>query len=190
MAEYPFQIFFKKNEENAVEEQLVPGIGDISVKYKDTTRDVTYHPSFTCVDGNTHYLHVFMLQPGETAVISFPDDTFEYRIQECYLDTSIYEAVTVNGSEIHGTDVYDANEVLVADRQDFSSEYDAVLDQPRITFTNHVYAQATGILTITKRLYDESGAVQITHANSNNAIFTFRLYLGTENDNDDELPLA
>jgi fibro-slime domain-containing protein len=190
MAEYPFQIFYKKNEENAVEEQLIPGVGTISVKYKDTNRDVSYHSIFTCVDGNTHYNHVFMLQPGETAVISFPDDTFEYRIQECYLDTTIYEEVTVNGDELQGTDVYDANGAPVTGRQDYSSEYNSVLEQSRITFTNHVYALATGILTITKRLYDEYGTTQITHENSNNAIFTFRLYLGTENDIDDELPLA
>ena len=76
MSEYPFQIFYKESDDpGAAEHQLVTAseasIG-IRVVYKDTNRLVTLKPSYTAPDGAV-YAYVFVLQPGETAEIDFPD---------------------------------------------------------------------------------------------------------------------
>ena len=195
MAEYPFQIFFKEQavegEPEPVEKQLIPGssgANDITVKYKDTTRNVTHYSTFTAADGTTTYEHVYMLKPGETAVISFPDDTFEYRIVECFVNTDVYEKVYVNGTEITGTDVMNG-ENPVPRRKNYDCGYGEVLERTRVTYTNQVDLNAKGTLTFTKHLYEEDGITRIPHAH-NDTTFTFRLYLGTENTPDAELPLA
>ncbi len=189
IADYPFQIFYKTNEEGAVEQQLTPGMSQINVKYKDTTRNVTYLPTYTASDGVTTYNNVFVLKPSETAVIKFPDDTFTYRVVECFVDKSVYDKVYANGVEISGTDAGQAGPGGAYSRADYDSGYGEVLRRSRLFFTNAVDPNAKGTLTFVKHLYDETGNTQIPNSEDNTS-FTFRLYLGTENDPDNAIPLA
>ena len=188
IADYPFQIYYKTSDD--VEKQLTPddALG-ISVKYKDTTRDVTHLQTYEPQPG-VIYSDVFFLKPGEIAVIDFPDETMEYDIKECYVNKNIYDTVTINGTTYpNGTTVKkttDPNEIIPG-REDFQSGYGDVIGRNKITFENHVMNDAKGVLTITKNLYDEYGNTQLHSAD---ATFSYRLYLGTENDDFDKLPYA
>ena len=199
LSEYPFQIFYKDSED--VEHQLVtanePGSG-IRVVYKDTNRLVTLRDSYTAPDGQV-YESVFVLKPGETAEIDFPDSAMMYYIRECAVDITtvdestnpattihqgIYTHVTVNGEEVSG--VPNGKD---QGRQDFSIPYAYVDSRGRVVFQNWVDPNAKGTLTFTKHLYAEDGETPIPHEQSDTT-FTFRLYLGTENTPADQLPLA
>ena len=201
MSEYPFQIFYKESDApGAIEYQLVTasdGSG-IRVVYKDTNRFVKLIPSYTAPDG-AEYNHVFMLQPGETAEVDFPDSAMVYYIKECAVDITtvdnstnpattthqgIYLRVTVNNDEISGVPNGKGK-----GRQDFSIPYANVDGRGRVIFQNWVDPNAKGTLTFVKHLYAEDGTTQILHAD-NDTTFTFRLYLGTENTPADALPLA
>ena len=189
MSEYPFQIYYKHNEDDD-ETPLVPGAGTtIKVVYKDTNRPVTFYPSYTSLDGKIYY-NVFILKPGETAEIDFPDDAVWYDICECAVDITeedsstnppttvhqgVYKEVKANGQTLNGQSNGQANSY----RKDFRIGYAKVESRGRVTFQNVVDPNAKGTLTFVKHLYDESGNNRIYNAD-NDTTFTFRLYLGTE----------
>ena len=216
VADYPFRIEFKINSTQDQEGQsssdtwhiVEPGTPNVSVKYKDSTRDVTYLHTFTVNAGAeaTTYNHVYMLKPGETAVIAFPESTYLYRVTECGLNTDVYEKVVVNKDTLMDTNpetserqrrLYEQNDIYeyevkrtftAGERVDITSAEKEVEQEPRITFDNFVDAGAKGTLVFDKKLFKEDGTEPISNAESNNAIFRFRLYLGSEND--DEIVLA
>ncbi len=157
---------------------------NVYVHYKDTTTSVPYAASKT-IDGIT-YQDVFLLKPGETAEIKFPDDTISYKIVECGVDTRIFEDVTVdtsNDNEVLNEIQADPNN---DHRYDYALEYETAANRPRVVYTNHVDEDALRNLTIRKRLFAEDGVTEIHHDDpifgADSAIFNFRLYFKTEND--------
>ena len=205
MADYYFQIYWRpaQSTDGSGEEEpwrlleTTDGGGTassaITVKYKDSSRNVAHEASHTFYgDGTeTTYENVFLLKPGETAVIDFPDDTFQYYIRECYVNTEVYSEVQVNGTNVTGEAVQaNSGGATVASRKDFASTEAEVDEVTRVTFANVVNREAKGTLTITNKLFKEDGVTELTRSQELNTTFTFRLYLGTENTADADLAPA
>ncbi len=183
MMDYPFQIYYEKNTdtEGVYQEVLLePDNSIISVKYKDSVNDVPFVRDYYDPAGN-YYPKVFLLKPGELAVIDFPDEAIKYKIVECSVDTSIYDKVYANGA------LTDFDASGLTGRQDIEIDYMASKERNRVTFENHVRTGTKGSLRFTKHLWDETGTQEI---HDDDTTFNFRLYIGSENDSFDNLPIA
>ncbi|MBO4495171.1 MAG: hypothetical protein J5752_04880 [Clostridiales bacterium] len=181
--DFPFQIqYLKKNEQNQdVEVTLEPDDSmGITVKYKDSINDVPFVSDYVDPAGG-HHGPVFLLKPGEQAVISFPDEAIQYRIIECAIDTTLFDKVTANGM------VTDFDASHETGRQDVDIDYMEPSHRNRVTFENHARPGKVGSLRFTKYLWDETGNNAI---HNDDTTFNFRLYIGSENDTFDSLPLA
>ena len=179
----------------------------ITVNYANTNRQVEILPSFTTADGIT-YENVFLLKAGETVEVNFPDQSMYYAIVECGVNTAVYDQVQVNNGGVAVAEgvrteadplvQYHATDVDIIDtagnygdlpRRDYGIAYDVVGSRPRITYNNHVPGTALRTLSITKILYDVDGKKRL-HYPDNGTLFSFRLYLGSENASDADLPVA
>lgn len=181
--DFPFQIqYLKKNDQDQnVEVTLEPDDSmGITVKYKDSVNDVPFVRDYIDPAGG-HHGPVFLLKPGEQAIISFPDEAIQYRIIECAIDTTLFDKVTANGM------VTDFDASHETGRQDVDIDYMEPSHRNRVTFENHARPGKVGSLRFTKYLWDETGNNAI---HNDNATFNFRLYIGSENDTFDSLPLA
>ena len=186
LAEFPYQIRYRMpgedgdSEGHLLEQQSQDSQTDsadgISVLYKDSAEPVEYRPSIE-IDGIT-YENVFLLKPGETAEIAFPDETIEYAVTECGVNTDIYRQVSVNGSTLQGTAQSDYGH-----RQDFHTDFASAGDRAKAAFVNTVDPAALRTFTVTKRLYREDGKTAISYK-EDSSVFSFRLYFGTEFDTD------
>ncbi len=160
----------------------VDGEADL-VKYKNSKTSVTYHDTFTIPRTDITYDNVFLLKPGEVAVITLPETASVYRIVECGVNQNVYSKVSVNGSELTGTSVtgQDNNDPPgTVTRWDYGTEYTTSEKVPRVLYDNEV--RELRDLTITKRLFDVNG--NDISAAGEDAEFSFRVYLATEYDND------
>ena len=178
LAEFPYQIYYKKagsDEEYLLTNALPdsPEQTDDFVVHKGTDTAVSYHEVFMIA--GIPYRDVFLLKPGETAEISFPEDMTTYRIVECGVNTEVYESVAVNGTAIPGT----RGAGYPSDRADFGIEEATADERARVVYRNNVNPEALRTLTIQKLLYDEHGVNEIG-ADTDNTAFSFRLYMGTE----------
>ena len=171
LAQFPYQILYKTADGT---EQLLEYTDALNapVVYKDTATPVDYRSSLT-VDGTT-YENVFLLKPDEKAMITFPEDTAVYRIVECGVNTEVCAHVFMNGREMEGTAVEGH-----LDRKDFGTEYASTRERASVAYVNEINPDALLVLTITKRLYNESGETELRN---DAAGFSFRLSLGTEFD--------
>ncbi|MBQ9299175.1 MAG: hypothetical protein IJ214_01555, partial [Clostridia bacterium] len=105
LAEFPYQIYYRKKDN--LDREILLEQGDLLnriVYYINTVSLVTYKSELH-IDGMT-YKNVFMLKPGETAVIDFPDadNVYDYRIVECGVNNKVYSGVTVNGQAVEETE--------------------------------------------------------------------------------------
>ncbi|MBR3403636.1 MAG: Ig-like domain-containing protein [Parasporobacterium sp.] len=168
-------IIAKSGEEyiDLTENQLVD---NSLAKYKNTTTNVTFHESLT-VNSNKTYLNVFMLKPGQTAVISLPEEAVDYRIVECAVSTNVYSAVRMNNVSIDGI------ETGVQNRKDYGIGHDTAANRPTVKYDNEVRKLQS--LNVTKTLYMEDGVTELTKDSEDEELrdettFDFRLYLATE----------
>ncbi len=184
-AEFPYQITYINpldGREYYLKNTPSGSDPDDHVFYEGTSTPVTYRQSLT-IDG-IEYNDVFLLKPGETAEIVFPEygtdhtPVTSYSIKECCVNTDVYSGVKINDAVCSGDPVEGR-----PNRSDFSTGHDTIENRARVRYTNAV--RKLNIMTVTKRLYDESGETEIL---TNTTPFSFRLYLGTEFD--DELTLA
>ncbi len=177
LAEFPYQIWYSLPDEPLENAQLlVPG-ELASVKYKDTVNDVTYHESLTIAgtaEGTEKtYEHVYMLKPGETAVVTLPDSGATYWIVECGVNPDVYSQVTVNGTAITGTDEDNDG------RKDYAITPTTSKSRPTVKYVNTVNPDSLRTLNITKQLYREDGETEL-HYSDDDTTFSLRLYLGDE----------
>ncbi len=184
MIEFPYQIYYKAKDGTEQYHLLGENEGDQDlVKYKDTNRSVTYMSSFTPAGCSQAYEHVFFLKPGESAVVDLPDGV-KYYVKECNVDPKIYDKVTANNTKLTGE-----SSVVNPPREDYSVAKDTMESRPQVDYDNHVRDGAMRELAITKKLYNVDGLTELTYPD-NDTLFRFRLYLGTENADEDNLPLA
>lgn len=178
-AEFPYQIYYRtKNTDGTFTEHLLSNVAVPQdpeqnynyVLYKDTINPVKYQKNMIIDDKK--YSNVFILKPGETADISFPEDAVSYRIVECGVNTDVYKSVSVNGSAITGEPVEGTE-----NRKDFGINYATPEDRARVTYDNEVNPAALRTLTFAKRIYKEDGIEEITDDKTE---FSFRLYMSTE----------
>ena len=145
------------------------------VFYKNTVNPVTYETERKI--GGVTYNDVFIIKPGQTAVINFPTEIASYSIVECGVNTSVFSQVKANGAILNGAQNAGTGSYQ-ADRQDFATSEASTSERASVAYTNDVNPDALRTLTIRKKLFDETGLTEI--ANDNETTFSFRLYLGTE----------
>ena len=188
--EYPFQIWYTLNEDNKTWETVTQQQENntFRVSYRNTTRDVKYASTVTN-DGIT-YDDVFFLKPGETADIHVPDNTIHYYIKECGVDSSVYDKVFINGTEVTTVAVdptldetewetdTDSKHSAGTNTMDYRTNVSTVSEKPVVVFKNNVKEDAKKIVTITKVLRDAQGN-ELT-ATQDPTTFKFRISLGTD----------
>ena len=135
------------------------------------------------VDGEQAYAHVFMLKPGQSAEVNMPDEVLEYYVVECAVKPDVYDRVQANGSALEGTATGNAG------RRDYRTPAASLESRASVDYVNHVRDGAMRTLSVTKKLYDADGET-LLHYPDNPALFSFRLYLGSENEDEADLPLA
>ena len=260
LMEYPYQIWYatanyEKNDDGSYKldangEKIVHNYNEavlmhqaasasefIRVVYKGTNTLVPFQESLT-IDG-IDYQNVFLLKPGQTAVIMFPEDTYQYKTIECGVDSEVYEKVFVNGEEITNTgrlylntdgepvgnstpadDGETGGDSTPADdgetggdstptddgetggdstpsedtntrRKDYGIQYKTSDERPRVEYTNQVAPGVMRTLSFKKAVYGVDGEILTDEeAAKVDATFSFRLYLGNEFANENNLPLA
>ena len=178
LVEYPFQIWYKCDEDDT--EHLLTNDDDVRVDYQNSIQRVEYAASYTPQNSSVTYESVYFLNPSKTAEIRFPQNNVQYRIIECGINHEVYDTVTVNGTVVTPT------VIAGTDRSSYDSGWLSLSQQPVIVFDNHVNPESLRTLSVTKRLFDESGN-ELT-AEQDNTGFNFRLYLS--NGSDDSLEPA
>ena len=175
-AEFPYQIFYEVEEGGVIVEKQLTQLdrhGKYTVTRKGKSIPIRYRRSYTPAGTQAEYNDVFFLKSGEQAEISLPEETIRYRIVECAVNGSIYDEVTINGAESEGVPTGFEN------RSDHSTAYDTIENRRSVNYTNHVNNSALRKLTVTKELYEADGTTRIT---DDGQTFSFRLYLGNENE--------
>ena len=181
LVEYPFQIWYKLPSSNSYT-TLKPESSDsdqVGVYYENSQEPVSYKPGYTPPGGSTEYPDVFFLSAGESVFIDFPENIVDYYIVECGLDNNVYDTVTVNGDPVAGTSAG-------TDRKDYNCGAAKVRDRPAVTYDNHVDNDAVRDLLFTKKLYNADDA----EIHDDTTTFDFRLYLGAESADLDDLSYA
>ena len=165
LAEYPFQIWYRDNKDT--EKQLTNTGSVHNVTYRNSTQKVDYLETYNPPNSSVSYDSVYFLNPDMTTEIHFPEETVEYRIIECGINTDVYDNVRVNGVTVQGSG--NTNHLS------FDSGWQAVKDTPSLVFENHVAKEALRTLSFKKVLCDLSGN-EVT-AEQDSATFNFRLSL-------------
>ncbi len=191
LLEFPYQIwYYDPDDGGTVPHLLGENEGEAEkVHYKDTNTRVKYRESFTPAGATDSYDHVFFLKPGESAEVPLPDGVHEYFVKECAVNRNAYDKVKANGKALEGTDTDNQVSGEYEHRQDYKTDDYDLDETPRVTFDNHVAEGAMRTLSVTKKLYGTDGQT-ILHYPDNSTLFNFRIYLGNENDDPDDLPLA
>lgn len=179
LVEYPYQIWYKEEDDIGLERLLHNDDKLVSVTYQNSTQTVDYRETFTPPNSSTSYESVYFLTPGMSAEIHFPANTIEYRIIECGVNEEVYDVVRVNGAAIEGESIDNTN------RHSFDSGWLMVSERPTVLFENHVRENSLRTLSVQKRLFDASGA-ELT-PEQDRTTFSFRLYLSNGVTDDMEL---
>ena len=165
LVEYPFQIWYRDNKDT--EKQLTNTGSVHNVTYRNSTQKVDYLETYNPPNSSVSYDSVYFLNPDMTTEIHFPEETVEYRIIECGINTDVYDNVRVNGVTVQGSG--NTNHLS------FDSGWQAVKDTPSLVFENHVAKEALRTLSFKKVLCDLSG--NEVKAKQDSATFNFRLSL-------------
>ena len=189
LIEFPYQIWYKTEKDGEAEYHLLGEKtgNDHNVKIDGTETPLPFKSSFTPAGAEEAYQNVFMLKPGQKAVVTLPEGATTYYVKECGVDSGVYDAVKVNGSKADKT--VPGNSAGSAARYDYSSKKESISDRQSVEFDNHVKEGVMRTLSLTKKLYDVNGR-DLLHYPDDKTEFSFRLYLGNENDNADDLPSA
>ncbi|MBQ3974621.1 MAG: hypothetical protein II628_10685 [Lachnospiraceae bacterium] len=174
-ARFPFQIYYQTEEGGEyrlLEQGLAEGTdAKWKVVYYNSSTKVPYKASDQ-IDGVT-YRNVFYLKPGQSAVVTVPENTISYYVKECGVDSSIYNHVYINDEEAQGEVPEGATHTKT-----FQSVPSSLEDQARVTFGNEVDPDLLRNLSVTKRLFDSAGNELSSEEDSTG--FTMRLFLGDE----------
>ncbi len=189
LLEFPYQIYYTSKADGGETPHLLGQIEgeEQGVLYSGTSTPVTYKPEFMPAGGKEAYDSVFILKPGQKAEVTLPEDAIDYYVVECGVNPDIYDQVKANDDVLTGKDTQ--NQVDGTARKDFKSSPATTDARPELEFDNHVAEGAMRTLSITKWLYDKDGTTRLSYPD-NETLFTFRLYLGSENVDPDKLPTA
>lgn len=174
LAEFPYQIFYRLEEEGGY--QLLSDTNAASsptVTYANTRIPAKFKATYTPSGGTNQYHNVFFLQPDQSIDIALPEGTIDYYIQECGINSAIYESVVANGTELEGTATSDEG------RYDYAVPPASIEERQKVEYTNHVKDSALRTLSITKRLFDADGTTPINYP-QDRTLFDYRLSLSGE----------
>ena len=189
LIEFPYQIYYTTKVDGVVETHLLgenPGDQD-RVTYKDTTTKVKYKGSYTPAGGTVPYDSVFFLKPGQTAQVKLPEGAISYYAVECGVNPDVYDSVSVNDVPVNG--IPTENYVGDTARCDYRTIEDTLKERTHVDFDNHVKEGAMRTLAFTKKLYGADGET-ILHYPEDTTPFDFRLFLGNESADPQDLPPA
>lgn len=172
---FPYQIWYYDNDYNEWKTVKRTGsgsnieyVGAEYVNYEGTSIPVEYQSRY-----QNQYDDVFFIKPGQFAEIQFPNDSVQYYIKECRVDTDIYDQVSANDNVLTGVSAGSGF-------SDFSTEPEVIGDRKIVNFNNHVDEDALRTMSITKKLFDAEGN-PLTYQDDPTG-FRFRLYLGEDLD--------
>ena len=176
---FPFQIYYydkQYNEYKTVSLCADPQTGEPvyfgarSVDDEETHDPLDYTAVYTDPDSGLSYNDVFFLRPGQTADIRFESEDVEYYVKECSIDTTVYDAVSVNGIPLTG------EPTTAPDYENYATAPEVIGKRKIVKFNNHVDEAALHTLTITKKLFDAAGN-PLTKQDDPTG-FRFRVYIG------------
>ena len=182
-AEFPYQIFVKTEDSDMYRIFTEQD----KVKYEGRSTNVKYREHFTPAGSQKSYDSVFLLEPGETAEITMPENIVDYYIVECGVNENIFDDVKMNGKNASDDDTELVRKPVAGEnRADYETTKASVNDRPSVEYDNHVKEGALRTLSFTKRLYDVDGQTRI-HYEEDPTPFAFRLSIGNENQTEPEL---
>ena len=200
LIEFPYQIYYRTETEGAYERLTNMTGVSYNVTHKSDGTPVRNEDALT-IDGVT-YQDVFLLKPGEVAVIDLPDDTADYYIVECAVHDAVYTQVSANGVTLTGRGDINppgaqssaGDESVSSGRENYATSTASMEGRPRVVYENMVGEGAMRTLLIQKKLYDTDGntilSYDATGDTHNETLFEFRLSLGNEFADPENLPLA
>ena len=194
---FAYQIYYKTDNDGPLDPYHLLGANEgeaDKVLYKDSNLPVAYRESYLPEGCSVPYEHVFLLHPGQAAEVGMPPGVIDYYVAECGVNKQIYDEVFVNGEKLNGQQKDHVQKHI----WDYHTTADTLNNRPNVDYTNHVKEGAMRALEITKRLYDVDGHTLLhydlkngeTESQQNLTTFDFRLYLGDENADPDQLPAA
>lgn len=175
-ARFPFQIRYI--DEDGTEKVLSKCTPGASVTYLTGGGEVEYMPTYT--SNGVTYEDVFMLKPGQTAVVKVPDNARSYKVTECAVKTHIYSMATINNEIPAETETH----IGSPETKDYTSTSAGISERAQIVFNNYVDPANLRTLTVTKKLFDENDN-ELTRAQDETG-FKFRMFIGGENEGDEE----
>ncbi|MCR4845313.1 MAG: hypothetical protein K5865_01065 [Eubacterium sp.] len=180
MVEYPYQIWYQEDENQ--QWKLLSNDNEwIGVRYQVSNKKVDYKPTYTPPgdEGIKTYDSVYFLQPGKPAQIYFPDNIYKYKIVECAVNNEVYSKVYFNNDLMtRPSDHIPGNE----NRYDYETSEATVVERPNAAFKNEVDPEGLRTLTFEKRLFNEKSKTNRIHDEDDDTKFSFRLYIGREDD--------
>ena len=212
LMEFPYQVFYTLKDddtkhllgEKVIDSSTGRDVQVDSVVYNGTNTPVkrmsSFVPSGETAAEAARYESVFFLTPGESVEVRLPENVDKYWVKECAVNPYIYNEVTVNASEDNPNGEVLTNEETIYQvsdgdgknkpRIDYMTTGESLDNRKKVDFVNNVDPEAIRTLSITKKLYDQSGIHPLSYK-ENSTEFSFRLYLGHENIADEgEIPLA
>ena len=197
LLEFPYQVYYKTQAdgESVWHQLLSENETDTKASfavYDGTGNHVTYKNEFTPAGSDVSYTGVIFLKPGEKAEVDLPEDATRYIVKECGV-SSAYDVVKANGSIINASSQWDDENSRTssavspdAKRKDYITPEYGSLEQSAVEYDNHVREGAMRNMELKKKLFDSDDQTELTfdspdEATRDETLFTFRLYLGSEN---------
>ena len=188
LVDFPFQIEYRsKDDPQGVYQTLKNTRTVVEDGVENTIRQVTYKnkpgvPVRYVKEGYTvggkSYDDVFLLYADDIVNINFPENTFDYRIRECGVNTGengVYSKVVFNEAELNKEQETQSG----SGRYDYVTDTSEVKNRPVANFENYIDPENFRKLRFTKDVVDKNG----NPVNNDTGVFDYRLYLGSENDN-------
>ena len=178
LIKYPYQIFYKDKTDTWYPlTEATTATEKFGVYYLNPKRKADFYARYKPTNSSTIYQNVFFLYPGKDVSIVFPDDTIEYFIVECGVNTDVYNPPVYNSITAEEPD----REIkkLIGEGGDDGTYKQYVIaqqrvsDRPTVALTNIVDTGKLKTLTVTKKVYDSKG----NEVPEDDAKFSFRLYL-------------
>ena len=190
LIEIPYQIRYWTRSDGGEQAHLLEEKTDgvYNAFYAGTTANVKFAESFTPAGGTVAYQNVFFLKPGQSAEIALPEGTTAYTVTECGVNPDVYDEVRANGAVLTGTAT--GNTVNGTARLNYTTPQDTTQNRSKVEFDNHVKEGAMRTLSVRKKLYDADGVTVLHYPDDNETPFSFRVYLGNENTDPENVPAA
>ena len=155
LAKYPFQIWYKLDDESQSVHLLDPSDPLVKVKYQNTEKDVDFTSSYVPpgFSESEAIPNVFFLTADRNVEVKFPDGTIQYMLREIAVNNEVYDEISINGEASSETDWIP----MPHGTKGYETEWAKADDVAHVNFDNHVTDGAIRTLEIKKYLHDAEG---------------------------------